>query len=65
MKEYKNETLQEGQIICYMESKEKKICHRIVSIYPDRIITQGDNNINSENINKSIITDLVVGVLFT
>jgi len=64
-KEYNNQTLHEGMIIRFIDNG-KPIIHRIRGIYPDFVVTQGDSLPNEyEYINKSQITHIVVGVLFT
>lgn len=64
MREYRNETLKEGQIISYTVGNVS-ISHRIIAVYSDYVITKGDNNIVSESVNITDIHYLVVGILYT
>ena len=66
VKEYRSQELKEGQILCYQKKgMESMACHRILTIYPDRLIVKGDNNRYAESINRSDILAMVVGVKYT
>lgn len=63
LREYDNEELSEGQIICY-RNQENTACHRIISIYKDKILLKGDNNNYEEEISYDEINYIVVGVMY-
>lgn len=53
----------DGDIVMIEHSGERMV-HRVRGIYSDYIVTQGDNNPYSEEVNKTDIKGVVIGVLF-
>lgn len=56
--------LNEGQIIRFVYENRTYV-HRVLAVYEDEIITQGDNSDKTESISRQDITHVVVGVLYT
>ena len=53
-----------GMIISF-ENKNKNITHRIKAVYPNYVITQGDNNMQDDGrINLDQINCVVIGVCY-
>jgi hypothetical protein len=64
--------LQPGDIIryvsdngCVNDTGAGPVIHRIVGIYRDYIMVQGDNNGGAEKIFRCQVTDKIIGILFT
>ncbi|MBN2422090.1 S24/S26 family peptidase [Candidatus Woesearchaeota archaeon] len=62
---YTDQVLQQGQIIRYIDEDRVPVIHRIRAIYNSTIHVQGDNLEEGEIIDKSQVTHIVIGVLFT
>lgn len=56
--------LEEGQIIRFIYENRTYV-HRVLAVYEDKVITQGDNSDRTESILPKDITHVVVGVLYT
>ena len=56
--------LREGQIIRFIY-EDRTYVHRVLAVYEDKIITQGDNSDKTESISRKDITHVIVGVLYT
>ena len=56
--------LREGQIIRFIY-EDRTYVHRVLAVYEDKIITQGDNSDTTESISRKDITHVIVGVLYT
>jgi len=61
LKEYKNETLKQGNIIHYYKKGDK--IHRIAAVEDSKLLVAGDNS-NEEIINKSQTRGILVLVLY-
>ena len=61
MKEYKNETLKQGNIIHYYNNGDK--LHRIAAVEDSQLLVAGDNSYE-EIINKSQVKGILVLVLY-
>ena len=60
IKDYEN-----GMIITFKNWENKNTTHRIKAVYPDYVITQGDNNVADDGkINKDKIEGVVIGVCY-
>lgn len=65
LRQYAPDTqLEEGQIIRFTNGNRTYV-HRILAVYEDKVITQGDNSDRTESISPEDITHVVVGVLYT
>ena len=54
-----------GQIIVFIDHENSTVAHRIKAIYPDFILTRGDNNqYDDAKITEDNILCVVVGVLY-
>ena len=56
--------LREGHIIRFVRDGQAEV-HRIVAVYDDEVVTQGDNALERETITRDMVTNVAVGVLFT
>jgi hypothetical protein len=64
-KRYDGERLEEGHIVRFMRNDGQAVIHRVRADYGDTVYVQGDSLREGEIIDKSRITHLVIGVLFT
>ena len=62
-RKYIGQELKEGQIIRFEDNGDFLI-HRIKGIYGNYVLTHGDNNLYSEIVNYTKITDVAIGVIY-
>lgn len=62
---YNGQELFEGMIVIFKNEQGGKTSHRIVAVYENEIITQGDNNNISERVSKDLVEGIVIATLDT
>lgn len=63
LKEYKNETLEQGNIIHYTKA-DGDVIHRIIAVQPDVLIVQGDNSVEQEYVNRTQVKGILVATIY-
>ncbi|MEM4397810.1 MAG: S24/S26 family peptidase [Candidatus Woesearchaeota archaeon] len=64
-KKYSGEKIKPGQIVRFVRDNGQAVIHRVRADYGNSVYVQGDSLKEGEIIEKSKITHLVVGVLYT
>jgi len=62
-KEYRNESLKQGNIIHYVNGGGDDI-HRIVAVQPDVLLVQGDNNNAQDLVNRTQVRGVLVMMIY-
>lgn len=65
LEKYTNQQLHEGMMIRYSDGNGGYICHTLMAIYDDYIITEGIHYGNRQKVLYDDIDSIVIGVLYT